>query len=528
MYNGVPFSPLTALTVEASATDTRIHVEDSSVFGPVPNIVTLFEPEQGIGETVLMIASGTGFIDVERAAEGIARIWPADTIIGRIFTAKDQNDIQANIRELKSELTGHALTLAGLSNVDNTSDADKPVSGPQETAIADALSAAKTYTAGALLSANAYTDGALTAAKAYTDGKIPAFIYNCTGSNDDVAIRGIVNNFFYPGAAMSMKLIITGTMGVSNPSGGLAGENSYLYLYGSNARGAVCTLDFSACHIPEITTAAGPFLDITPGVKVNIFGLYVKTDGIGVRTDSAGCSFVNCTIDCSEMAVSGEGNRFVNCSFTCSDTEYPFAMFGASHSFVDCQFSCEYVSIDGNDNRFLNCRMNCTVVFWEGSGNNLFNSCSTWGVVFGASCQLNRFHDCLITSQSSGVELGNLNDIIMSQCIIKSDYYGVNVSNKATCRLVLLGCTIYGAMYGVYIQTAKTTAEIKLMNCSIKGDTDDIRQGAPASTVKWYITGNSFSKADIKADGNTAITYKTDATIYMPQYANFFSCDITV
>ena len=59
----------------------------------------------------------------------------------------------------------------GLGNVDNTSDANKPVSTLQQVAINEALATAKSYSNTNLATAKTYSDNNLLTAKAYTDSK---------------------------------------------------------------------------------------------------------------------------------------------------------------------------------------------------------------------------------------------------------------------------------------------------------------------------------------------------------------------
>lgn len=162
-----------------------------------------------------------------------------------------------------------------------------------------------------------------------------SFVYTCTGSADSTAIANIVNNFFNNGTAMSMKLIITGTMGVEFTDTYYA-----MLINATNTRGAVCHLDFSDCGIPTITTSARDFIFIlSDTARVYITGLKVTTSryavdlnggsncifndciltgdsATGVRlTDSRNCIFVNCTITGTGGLYFGFGNNiiFANC-----------------------------------------------------------------------------------------------------------------------------------------------------------------------------------------------------------------------
>ena len=154
MYNPVPFSPSTTLIVAVNAVETRLYFDDVSVFGPAPNLITL-RPNQGVGETVLMQSVGSNFIDVQRNVEGTAQPWPIGTLAARFFTAKDQRDTQSNVLEVQGNLSTHAgridnphaVTKAqvGLGNVDNTSDANKPISTAVATALAGKAATVHTH-----------------------------------------------------------------------------------------------------------------------------------------------------------------------------------------------------------------------------------------------------------------------------------------------------------------------------------------------------------------------------------------------
>lgn len=149
----------------------------------------------------------------------------------------------------------------------------------------------------ALIDAKAYTDTSaartLTTAKAYADTLTPTFIYKCTGKADSTTIATIVNNFFDKGTAMSMKLIITGTMGVA-----ITYTYYAIYIDALNTRGARVFLDFSDCYIPEIITENRDFLNLNSDkVNLDIFGLVVATMRCGVLCARAlSVTFTNCSI----------------------------------------------------------------------------------------------------------------------------------------------------------------------------------------------------------------------------------------
>ncbi len=98
MYQGLPVSPITVLTEAVNAADTIIHIEDSTVFPAPPNFATI-----GDIETIRYNAISVGILSgCERGVEGTSVIHTAGTKIARLFTYKDFQSLQENIRELDS------------------------------------------------------------------------------------------------------------------------------------------------------------------------------------------------------------------------------------------------------------------------------------------------------------------------------------------------------------------------------------------------------------------------------------------
>lgn len=100
MFNTKAFSPTTTLTQEISSSDTRIYVEDVSVFPAVPTLATIGIASD-LAEVVRVTAIGNNFIDVERGYVGAAKSFTANAPISRNFSSKDQDIIQANLQFLK-------------------------------------------------------------------------------------------------------------------------------------------------------------------------------------------------------------------------------------------------------------------------------------------------------------------------------------------------------------------------------------------------------------------------------------------
>ena len=100
MFNTKAFSPTTTLTQEIGSSDTRIYVEDVSVFPAVPTLATIGIASD-LAEVVRVTAIGNNFIDVERGYVGAAKSFTANVPISRNFSSKDQDIIQANLQFLK-------------------------------------------------------------------------------------------------------------------------------------------------------------------------------------------------------------------------------------------------------------------------------------------------------------------------------------------------------------------------------------------------------------------------------------------
>ena len=100
MFNSKAFSPTTTLTQAIGSSDTRIYVEDVSVFPAVPTLATIGIASD-LAEVVRVTAIGNNFIDVERGYVGAAKSFTANAPISRNFSSKDQDIIQANLQFLK-------------------------------------------------------------------------------------------------------------------------------------------------------------------------------------------------------------------------------------------------------------------------------------------------------------------------------------------------------------------------------------------------------------------------------------------
>lgn len=102
MYPGMVNSPETTITNNINESDTIIYVLDPARVPEPPNLMTL-----GTGtnaETVKVTEINDSAITVERGFQGIAKSWPAGTVIARNFTEYDYQAMKKNIEELDENL----------------------------------------------------------------------------------------------------------------------------------------------------------------------------------------------------------------------------------------------------------------------------------------------------------------------------------------------------------------------------------------------------------------------------------------
>lgn len=100
MYPGMVNSPETTITNNINESDTIIYVLDPARVPEPPNLMTL-----GTGtnaETVKVTAVNDNALTVERGFQGIAKSWPAGTVIARNFTEYDYNALKENIEDLEA------------------------------------------------------------------------------------------------------------------------------------------------------------------------------------------------------------------------------------------------------------------------------------------------------------------------------------------------------------------------------------------------------------------------------------------
>lgn len=102
MYAAQVNSPYTTTLGEISASDTAVVVADASVLPTTLPYLLTFGYDKSASETVLVTAVSGNTLTITRGVDGNALLWVAGTKVARIFTAKDLNDVQENIRALNS------------------------------------------------------------------------------------------------------------------------------------------------------------------------------------------------------------------------------------------------------------------------------------------------------------------------------------------------------------------------------------------------------------------------------------------
>ena len=125
MFSPKAFSPQTVLSQDVGTSDTRLYVDDVSVFPAAPTLATI-GTDSSTAETVRVTAIGSNFIDVERGYVGSAKAFTANTVIARNFSSADQQIIQDNLIYLNDvkleevatdDIVGNAVTNAKLAQV---------------------------------------------------------------------------------------------------------------------------------------------------------------------------------------------------------------------------------------------------------------------------------------------------------------------------------------------------------------------------------------------------------------------------
>lgn len=314
---------------------------------------------------------------------------------------------------------------------------------------------------------------------------MPTFVYECTGIADSTAIATLINNFFNSGTTLTMKLIITGKMGLAYTN------SNVMYIDSTNTRGATVHLDFSECDISNIADRKS-VMHIAGAVNLNIYGL-VATSNTHIIKVSGDCNIA-----------------FDKCRLNSSDTYGIILSSSGVCSFSSCVIGDLGIKIDGSSlNRFIDCNI-VGRLYLGGSSNNIFTLCNISNANYGADCydlSVNRFTNCNIQGT-----------------------YGAYINGGTSSKLTCVNCKLIASKAsGIYANTANTTSVIRLANCYIKGVTQDVYQNTAASTMHWIINGCSFSKSSIYVNGTTVSVGTTVANAYLAiqAYHNLFSQTIS-
>ena len=104
LYPAAVNSKVTVTLGVMNADSTIVEVLDGSVLPEAPNLLVLGTDQTA--ETVRMTAKEGNKLTIERAVQGEAIAWPAGTQVARNFTAKDWNDMIANIANIVAKVMG--------------------------------------------------------------------------------------------------------------------------------------------------------------------------------------------------------------------------------------------------------------------------------------------------------------------------------------------------------------------------------------------------------------------------------------
>ena len=104
MYPAAVNSKVTVTLGVLNADSTIIEVLDGSVLPDAPTLLVLGSDQTA--ETVKLTAKEGNTLTVERGIQGNAIAWPAGTQIARNFTAKDWDDLVANVATIVAKIMG--------------------------------------------------------------------------------------------------------------------------------------------------------------------------------------------------------------------------------------------------------------------------------------------------------------------------------------------------------------------------------------------------------------------------------------
>ena len=170
MYPAQPNSPYTTTLGEISASDTAVVVADASVLPTALPFLMTLGYDKSASETVLVTAKTDNTLTIVRAVDGNALLWVAGTKCARIFTAKDLNDVQANIQALNADkqekLVSFNVTLTvgswSTSSFSQRVSDSRLLTGNYDYIITPAPGSFSDYAAGDVYAGEITTDGRIT------------------------------------------------------------------------------------------------------------------------------------------------------------------------------------------------------------------------------------------------------------------------------------------------------------------------------------------------------------------------------
>ena len=119
MYAAQANSPYAEITGSLDTSVQEIYVNDASVLPSETPFLLTIGFDTSTSETVLVTDVSGNQLTVVRGVDGPAQIWVAGVKCARVFTAKDLNDLQENIRTLLTNLNSVG-TKVGTATLDTT------------------------------------------------------------------------------------------------------------------------------------------------------------------------------------------------------------------------------------------------------------------------------------------------------------------------------------------------------------------------------------------------------------------------
>ena len=345
----------------------------------------------------------------------------------------------------------------------------------------------------------------------------PAYVYECTGDKDTFKLATIINVFFNSGAEMSKKIIITGTMGLSNVT-------TELNINAANARGAVCYLDFTDCDIPPGSSTSGYFMMLGNGARLDVEGLRISNFNYGVY-----------------LGTSGGRHRFSQCSVKARTSAVVTTPGCNQNIFTDCELigvsesssaAVAGLTLQSSNNVFSNCIL-------SGSGISSVSGANVGhGVrLLSTDIKSNHFNGCIISGNNYGVEIAAIGNSVFVGCDITgldgkpySYSHAVFQPSGAAGSAAFVGCRFEGEQCAIRLTSVDPEAEVILIACNVKSTFDNgnfyyaIEHASNAS--KLTVLGCRFTAPAIKAGNVSNLYFKVDSRVYMPEFANRFNCTV--